>query len=239
MKNRWKILTMLVLVLSLISGCGTKEDNKPVNSSQPAEEQKDNDTTLDNEPAENPKKEDEPTSNSKTAEASKNENDQDEQPVRLLEKQLSYTIDGKTHEETAFLKTSDNQGFSMYVFEGWELEAEEPNSDVLLKDDLFVRIRLIYPEDAEVDYTKMVEDHAKTVSSEVYHNETTGLNGILKDAVWWKAYTEDTAVNVLWIKEKTPMLVIIHTPRDQEVLEPIFAMIETIEKTAPDAETKN
>jgi hypothetical protein len=160
----------------------------------------------------------------------KKENNQKDQVIRLLEKQLSYTIDGKTHEETAFLKTSDNQGFSLYAFEGWELEAEEPNSDVLLKDDSFVRIRLVDPT-TEIDYTKLVEDHAKAVSSEIQRVETADLNGIWKNAVWWKAYTEDTAVNVLWIKEKTPMLLTIHTPRDQEVLEPIFAMLETIERT--------
>jgi hypothetical protein len=232
MKNIWTTLAVFVLGLSLISGCGTTENTEQVNGSQPSESQNDNETTSDSKPVEETKNEDDqPTNDNKPAEDSKNGNNQDEQVIRLLEKRLSYTIDGKTHEETAFLKNSDNQGFSMYAFEGWELDGEEPNSDVLLKDDSFVRIRLINPEGAENDYAKSVEEQAKAVSSEAHRNETAGLNGILKDAVWWKAYTEDTAVNVLWIKEKTPMLLTIHTPRDQEVLEPIFAMLETIERT--------
>jgi hypothetical protein len=209
MKNIWKALAVFLLGITLISGCGTKENNEKTNGTAPVQE---------------PKK----------------ENDQKDQVIRLLEKQLSYTIDGKTYEETAFLKTSDNQGFSIYAFEGWELEAEEPNSDVLLKDDSFVRIRLVDP--TEIDYTKLVEDHAKAVSSEIQRVETADLNGIWKNAVWWKAYTEDTAVNVLWVKEKTPMLLTIHTPREQEVLEPIFAMLETIERTTtskPKEETEN
>jgi hypothetical protein len=162
---------------------------------------------------------------------SQQEVDKQEQTIRLLEKKLSYTKDGKTYEEMAYLKTSKNQGFSLYVLKGWELEAEEPNSDVLLKDDDFVRIRLIQPEDGEMDYAKLVEEQAKSVSSDASRQDTDTLQGFLHQAVWYKAYTNDTAVNVIWVKEKTPMIVTIQTPRDQEVLEPIFAMLETIEKT--------
>jgi hypothetical protein len=217
MKNIWKAFIVLILGLSLISGCGTKVDDEQANQN----------TTI---------KEDNEKTNGSSSENEQNK--ENEQAVRLLEKQLSYTIDGKTYEETAFLKTSDNQEFSIYTFEGWELEAEEPNSDVLLKDDSFVRIRLVDPT-TEIDYTKLVEDHAKAVSSEIHRVETADLNGILKNAVWWKAYTEDTAVNVLWIKEKIPMLLTIHTPHEQEVLEPIFAMIETIEKDGGNTDKEN
>jgi hypothetical protein len=209
MKNIYKTLAVSLLGIALVSGCGTKQETEK--------------TTASNEPIQEVDKQED---NQENKEESKQE-----QVIRLLEKKLSYTKDGKPFEEMAYLKTSENQGFSLYALEGWELDAEEPNSDVLLKDDAFVRIRLIQPEDGEMDYTKLVEEQAKAVSSEAYRNEAAGLNGILKDAVWWKAYTEDTAVNVLWIKGITPMLLTIHTPRDQEVLEPIFAMLETIEKT--------
>jgi hypothetical protein len=214
MKNIYKTLAVSLLGIALVSGCGMKQESVK--------------TTASNEPRQEVDKQQE--DNQKNKQETKEKSKQ-EQVIRLLEKKLSYTKDGKTYEEMAYLKTSENQGFSLYALEGWELDAEEPNSDVLLKDDAFVRIRLIQLEDGEMDYTKLVEEQAKAVSSEAYRNETAELNGILKDAVWWKAYTEDTAVNVLWIKGITPMLLTIHTPRDQEVLEPIFAMLETIEKT--------
>ncbi|MBB5326311.1 hypothetical protein HNQ34_003445 [Anoxybacillus tepidamans] len=199
MKPLYKTLAVSLLGLSLISGCGAKQEvEKTLPSKQTGEQ-------------------------SNKQEQSK--------IIRLLEKKLSYTENGKTYEEMAYLKTSENQSFSLYVLEGWELEAEEPNSDVLLKDDSFVRIRLIQPEYGAMDYEKMVEDQAKAVSADAVRQNTDDLQGLLRQAVWYKAYTSDTAVNVIWIKENVPMMVTIQTPRDQEVLEPIFAMLSTVEKT--------
>jgi len=214
MKNLWKSLIVMMLVLSLVSACGTRVDNEQTSDNKT--EKQDDQTTngslpennQDNDSSEEPKKD-------------------DEQIIRLFEQLLTYTVDGKQYEETGFLQKSENQKFSLYVLENWELHAEEPNSDVLTRDDSFVRIRLI---DSEVDYSKTVEEYAKAVSSDAQQANSAEFDGIWKDAVWWKAYTEDTAVNVLWIKEKVPMLLTIHTPRNEEKLEPIFAMIETLEK---------
>jgi hypothetical protein len=205
MKRIYKTLAVSLLGIALVSGCGTKQEIEKTTASNKSQQEVDKQET-------------------------KKESKQ-EQTIRLLEKKLSYTKDGKTYEEMAYLKTSKNQGFSLYALEGWELEAEEPNSDVLLKDDAFVRIRLIQPEDGEMDYAKLVEEQAKSVSSDASRQDTDTLQGFLHQAVWYKAYTNDTAVNVIWVKEKTPMIVTIQTPRDQEVLEPIFAMLETVEKT--------
>jgi hypothetical protein len=53
--------------------------------------------------------------------------------IRLMEQNLTYDIEGEKHEETGFLLQSKNQGFSMYAFDGWKLEAEEPGKDILEK----------------------------------------------------------------------------------------------------------
>lgn len=82
-----------------------------------------------------------------------------------------------------------------------------------------------------MDYEKTVEDQAKAVSADAVRQNTDNLQGLLHGAVWYKAYTNDTAVNVIWIKGNVPMIVNIQTPRNQEVLEPIFAMLSTVEKT--------
>lgn len=66
--------------------------------------------------------------------------------IRLMEKKLTYTINGEEKEETAFLKESDNQYFSLYVLENYEFTAEEPRKDMLFsKDDssIFMRMELL------------------------------------------------------------------------------------------------
>ncbi|MCZ0754900.1 hypothetical protein [Anoxybacillus sp. J5B_2022] len=208
MKPLYKTLAVSLLGLSLLSGCGaTQEVEKTVPNKQTGEQ------------------------NSKQEKEKQTAKQAQSKKIRLLEKKLSYTRNGKTYEEMAYLKTSENQSFSLYVLEGWELEAEEPNADVLLKDDSFVRISLIHPDGGEMDYEKTVEDQAKAVSADAVRQNTDNLQGPLDGAVWYKAYTNDTAVNVIWIKGNVPMIVNIQTPRNQEVLEPIFAMLSTVEKT--------
>ncbi|MCL6585077.1 MAG: hypothetical protein K6T72_00935 [Anoxybacillus sp.] len=208
MKPLYKAAAVSILGLSLLSGCGAQQDVAKTLPSKQAEKQ----------------------SNEQPNTPPANQQEQTTK-IRLLEKKLTYTRNGKTYEEMAYLKTSENQSFSLYVLEGWELEAEEPNADVLLKDDSFVRIRLLHPEGGEMDYGKTVEEQAKAVSTDAVRQSTDNLQGLLHDAVWYKAYTNDTAVNVMWLKGTVPMIVNIQTPRDQEVLEPIFAMLSTIEKT--------
>ncbi|WP_051530078.1 hypothetical protein [Anoxybacteroides tepidamans] len=202
MKQLYKTMAVFLLGTVLISGCGTNEATETRATHNKFHEQ-----------------------NNKS-----NKQQQKSETARLPEKKLTYKKDGKTYEEMAYLKTSENQSFSLYVFKGWEFEAEEPNSDVLLKNDSFVRIRLIQPESGEMDCSKIVEDQAKAVSSDAVLQSTENMQGFLHGAVWYKAYTNDTAVNVMWIKANTPMIVSIQTPRAEEHLEPIFAMLETVEK---------
>lgn len=209
MRQLLKAAAISILGLSLLSGCGTNKKAANTSPSKQTEEQT------------------EQTGEQKTPSGQQEQNEK----IRLLEQKLSYTQNGKTYEEMAYLRTSENQSFSLYVLEGWEFEAEEPHADVLLKGDSFVRISLLHPEGGEMDYEKTVEEQAKAVSPDAVRQPTDNLQGLLRDAVWYKAYTNDTAVNVIWIKGNVPMIVNIQTPRDQEVLEPIFAMLSTVEKT--------
>ncbi len=79
------------------------------------------------------------------------EKNNDSDLVRIMEQQLSYTVNGEQKEQTAFLKYNDNQNYSIYVLPEYELTAEEPNKDVLIwteDDSVFMRIELL-PADAE------------------------------------------------------------------------------------------
>lgn len=145
--------------------------------------------------------------------------------------QLSYMVDGKEVKETASLKTSDNQGFSLYVLKGWELEAEEPHSDLLLRDNSFVRIRLLHEEGNKIDYAKLAEEHAQAVSSDAARQDSANLPESLKGAAWYTAQSENMTVHVIATSSPVPMLVMIQTPKDKEELAPALAMIETIRKT--------
>jgi hypothetical protein len=94
--------------------------------------------------------------------------------VRILEQNLTYTVNNEQKVGTAFLKYDDAQSYSMYVLPEYELSAEEPNKDVILftaDDSFFMRIEL-FP--SEVDWTT-IKDTTKSqlaaVNSEVRNIE--------------------------------------------------------------------
>jgi hypothetical protein len=227
MQLTWKPLITAITVIALVSGCGTKETNevKQPNPSNNGTNQTET-TQSDN------------TGQSKTAQpSSKNENgaanaeENKQQEARPSEMELSYIADGKKVKETASLKTSDNQGFSLYVLKGWELEAEEPHSDVLLHDNSSVRIRLLHAEGNGIDYAKLAEEHAQAVSDDAVRQDSTNLPESLKGATWYTAHSENMTVHVIAASSPIPMLVMIQTPKDKEELAPALAMMETIRKT--------
>jgi hypothetical protein len=98
------------------------------------------------------------------------ETDSSDSMIRLLENKLSYTLNGETKEETAFLKHSDNQGYSMYILPDYELTAEEPNKDVVMltsNGEIFMRIEL-FSKDVNWDTTAQTAvEQLQAVSSEV------------------------------------------------------------------------
>ncbi|SFA51632.1 hypothetical protein SAMN05192569_103131 [Parageobacillus thermantarcticus] len=244
MKWTWKPLITAAIVVVLASGCGTKETNE-VKQTNPSNNDTNQTKTVQSDTNAN-QTETAQSHNTGQSEASqpssKNETNVSEngatnageskqQETRPSEMQLSYTVDGKEVKETATLKTSDNQNFSLYVLKGWELDAEEPNSDVLMRDNSFVRIRLLQTEENETDYAKLAEEHAQAVSSDAARQDGANLPESLKGAVWYKAHSDNMTVHVIGTSNPVPMLVIIQTPKDQEELSPILAMIETIRKT--------
>jgi hypothetical protein len=228
MQLTWKLLITAIMVIALVSGCGTKETNgvkqpNPSNNDTKQTETTQSDHTGQSETSQ-------PSSKNENSTTNTEENKQQEE-ARPSEMQLSYMTDGKEVKETASLKTSDNQGFSLYVLKGWELEAEEPHSDVLLHDNSFVRIRLLQAEGNGIDYAKLAEEHAQAVSADAVRQDSTNLPEALKGAVWYTAHSENMTVHVIGASSPVPMLVTIQTPKDKEELAPALAMIETIRKT--------
>jgi hypothetical protein len=230
MQLTWKPLITAIMAIALVSGCGTKETNE-IKQPNPS-----NNDTNQAETAQSGNTEQSHTSQpsfkneNSTAVAEENKQQKEARPSEM---QLSYMADGKEIKETASLKTSDNQGFSLYVLKGWELEAEEPHSDVLMHDNSFVRIRLLDAEENEIDYAKLAEEQAQAVSSDAVRQDNTNLPESLKGAYWYTAHSENMTVHVIDTSSPVPMLVMIQTPKDKEELAPVLAMIETIRKTEP------
>ena len=185
------------------------------------------------------------TTTSETAEQEVTENNQesqevgetetgDEQPEaeRAPEQALTYEKDGQAVEETGYLKTSDNQNYSMYVLDGYSLEEEEPGKDIIMfseNDKAFMRIEIV-PSDMELTTVEdIVKTTAEAISSEATVVEDFQKEGMLKDAVWYKAVTAEDAVNLILIKGEKPMKLSIYTPKAEENIEPFLAMAQTIQ----------
>jgi hypothetical protein len=253
MQFTWKPFITAIMVLALVSGCGTKETNEvkqptPSNNDTNQTETAQSDNTGKSETSQPSSKNENITSenggatNEENKQQTKTEENKQQEEARPSEMQLSYMVDGKEVKETASLKTSDNQGFSLYVLKGWELEAEEPHSDMLLRDNSFVRIRLLHEEGNKIDYAKLAEEHAQAVSSDAARQDSANLPASLKGAAWYTAHSENMTVHVIATSSPVPMLVMIQAPKDKEELAPALAMIETIRKTdsaKPDKEAAN
>ncbi|WMT20501.1 hypothetical protein [Parageobacillus toebii] len=242
MQFTWKPFITAIMAIALVSGCETKETNEvkqpnPSNkdTTQTETTQSDNtgksETSQSSSKNENSASENGGATNEENKQQTNAEENKQQEEARPSEMQLSYMVDGKEVKETASLKTSDNQGFSLYVLKGWELEAEEPHSDLLLRDNSFVRIRLLHEEGNKIDYAKLAEEHAQAVSSDAARQDSANLPESLKGAAWYTAQSENMTVHVIATSSPVPMLVMIQTPKDKEELAPALAMIETIRKT--------
>ncbi|MEB1809444.1 MAG: hypothetical protein LPK26_19480 [Bacillaceae bacterium] len=222
MKKGLRLIMTVLFGVVLLGACGTAEQVDPIEESrgtQPEEEQ-----TPDGESGEI-------SINERKEERIDNEQ-MDQSEEKSNEKTLTYHIEEELYEETAFLRKSDNQNFSMYIFDKYELEAEEPRKDVVIsKEDgnVFMRIEVL-PADVDLNIVEAdIPMRAKAVSDEYFHNETALMSDFLEGSVWYKAYTEKFAVSVILVKSMDqPIILTIHTPREKEVLPPFIAMAETI-----------
>jgi hypothetical protein len=130
-----KPLAIIGLSALFIAGCGSSNAVDSTDEKAPAAA-----------PAEKQKAE-----GTETSAQEKTETTDEAGIIRILEQNIQYTVNGEPKEQTAFLKHSDNQDYSMYVLPDYQLTAEEPYKDTLFwseDDSIFMRIELL-PGDAE------------------------------------------------------------------------------------------
>ncbi|WNS76972.1 hypothetical protein RRV45_08310 [Bacillus sp. DTU_2020_1000418_1_SI_GHA_SEK_038] len=227
MKHLKKWMFIFGLLGLILSGCGTSENkdddangsNQTQNEEINKESQENQNTDTEQEPVE--QKNDEQTK-------------EDEGVVRILEQNLQYTLNDEAKEETAFLKSSDNQPYSMYVLPEFELTAEEPNKDVIYlteNDHIFMRIELL-PEDVQWD---MMEENTKAqlqaVDETIHPIEVPSGDEFFKDSIAMEASNGDDVVTSYLIKNSDqPIKLSLFTKKNLDYKDAFLQMGKTILK---------
>lgn len=220
MNKYFKHLALIGLSAIVISGCGSS--NGDSNSKEPASQ-----------PASAPEdtKKDTPEETKENKE--KNDAGKDEGMIRILEQNIQYNVNGEQKEETAFLKHSDNQNYSLYVLPGYELTAEEPNKDVLFwseDDSVFMRIELL---PADVDWASLEEN---TKSQLVAVNPEVKETAVPEDPFYqgaWMMETKsgsETVASLLIKTDGQPMKLTIFTKENADHRDAFLEMAKTILK---------
>ncbi|MCM3400553.1 MULTISPECIES: hypothetical protein [Cytobacillus] len=225
MKFMAKFMLILGLFAVILAGCGTSQ-NDSGNGSDPG--QNEEETASDGQDGQEQTEEQDP--------AEEGTVDEGQSVIRILEQNMTYTVEGEAKEETAFLKHSDNQNYSMYVLPAYELTAEEPNKDVLYlseNDQVFMRIELL-PNDADWN---MVEENTKAQLGAVSENVQTAdapSDDFYKDANVMKAEGNGEKVSAYLVKnEDLSLKLTLFNKEEADHEEAFLQMAKTIMKEEP------
>jgi hypothetical protein len=208
-----KIALACLLGLLLITACGTAN-----NSSNHAGGKKQTENAY-----EEPKRD----------ENGEAEEQKDDKKVRLMEQNLTYEINGEQKKETAFLRESDNQDFSLHVLPDYELTGEEPRKDVLYfkeNDSQFMRIELLPSSTPLNEAAETAREQLEAVSPDVKEVKPSDSDAWLKEALIYQAENgQDQTIALLIPKKEFLLKLTIFTSADHPMEDPFLKMAETIE----------
>ncbi|WP_350020076.1 hypothetical protein [Priestia flexa] len=205
---------LILLTAFMLTACGTAQENSKSDDSSLS--------TSDQVPKERSPKESSDTSS-------------DEQTIRLPEQMLTYENEGMQEEKMGFLKTSENQKYSLYVLEGYTFTEEEPGKDVIYydaNDALWMRIEVL---PNNVDWDKIEQEAIKgleAVSADVQKNSVTSYNEDLSFRSVYSASNDKDRTTSYLVKEsdKRPaMRLTIFTPVETENVNAFLEMTRSIE----------
>ncbi|MGE7764287.1 hypothetical protein [Peribacillus sp. NPDC096540] len=206
--NNWtRFLGGATMAAILLTGCGTTTDDKTA------------------EPQEDSVKEENKGGAFNDNDSSSGHNNK----VRLMEKNLQYTSNGEAKEETAFLKNSDNQPFSLYVLQQYKLSAEEPGKDIvfLTKDDsIFMRIELLTGDVKWDEVEENVQTQLKSLSEKIEDPALDVDNGSGYEVV----SGDDVVTSILLKDEKAPVRLTMFTKKNQDYRDAFLEMAKTLMK---------
>ncbi|MBS4217947.1 hypothetical protein KHA96_06375 [Bacillus sp. FJAT-49711] len=227
-----KILSACFLAMLLLVACGTtgREEANLTNGSGAGGNQEKNDAPKKEEKAADEIEKEEPEAESDDSV----EEEDTSQKIRLFEMNLTYSINEKTKEDTAFLRSSDNQDYSLYVLPEFELTGEEPNKDVLYlkeNDRHFMRIELL-PNESNIDEAvQTIKDQLTAVNSNVKQLKAEDSQKWLENAHIFQAENNEERVTAYIINKGDFILKLsIFTKIEDNYIDPFLKMAETIEK---------
>ncbi len=220
MKKKWRLILMILIVVIVGSGCGTSQSgNEPdgTNGSAPIVEPVSEHT------------EDEDVSPGETM-------------IRLIDMLLPYQYEGEQYEESAFINHSSNQGFSMYVYENFQLEAEEPGKDMILytdDDQVFMRIEVL-SKDSNLELVEESSiEQLKAVSETVHRHVWAQPNDLLEGAIMLHADNQSEWGQIILTQQNEvnpAMKLTIHVSdieKHGELVAKLLAMAKTVMLEGP------
>lgn len=233
--TKWSAMfSGIAIATLLLTGCGTASDdevkenpstNETQDTTAPTEEPNTTEETNTTESQENAATTEETNTTEEATEATT----QEQSSEKANEKTLTYKFNEESKQETAVLKTSDNQPFSLYVLPQFELSAEEPGKDVVLlseNDKIYMRIELLSD---NVDWTKAEEDakaFLNAISDSITEPELNINNGLSYEVT----SGNDVVTAVLLKDEKTPVRLTMFTTKDADYRHAFLEMAKTIQK---------
>jgi len=236
MKKISMLFTGALISTFILTGCGTSEQDDAANDPKPQETENSQSTDeTKNGSTTDSSKDSESTDT--TAEKEKDETeekveDSEKEKVRILEQNIDYSVNGENKQNTAFLTTSDNQHFTMFVLPEYELSAEEPMKDVLLlsgKEDIFMRIEIL---PAEINWDEIEENVKAQLGSVSESVETVdaGKLSITNGSVFEAVKGNDVVTSVLLKDKNNPVHLTLFTTKDADHRDAFIKMANTIIK---------
>ncbi|WP_442599291.1 hypothetical protein [Neobacillus sp. D3-1R] len=170
---------------------------------------------------------------SSTSQSGQSTNDVSEEHIRILEQNLVYQKNGQEEKDTAFLKYSDNQNYSIYVLPDFELAAEEPYKDILYvskNDSIFMRIELL-PDDVDWNLVKEETSSQLKAVSQTIKTQTPVDDEFFKDTIILEAANEeDIVTSYLVNNEDLQMKLTIFNKKQEDYRDALLQMAKTIMK---------
>lgn len=235
-----KIFLLIGILSLLLAACGTS--NESGNSNEPAndpeqtadqteqEQNEDVDVDIKDENLMDQKEQEENNIETEPQEQI-NSPAQDEERSSALEQTLSYSFNGETKEEQAFLKKSDNQDFSLYVLPDYELTAEEPYNDIIFlkeNDRIFMRISIL-PADSDINSLKENTTEQLQVVNETVQILTPPADEFLQNAIIMEASNNGEVVtSYLIIKPEAIIKLTLFTAEQTDYRDALIQMAKTL-----------
>jgi hypothetical protein len=217
--TKWtSMLSGVAVATLLLTGCGTSNTDEVKKSPKENTSTNQNGTSQNEDPNASV-----PTSTSEAASA------EQKSGIQEKEQQLQYVFQDESKEETAFLKNSDNQPYSLYVLPNFELSAEEPGKDVILfseNDKIFMRIELLPDNTDWAAIEENVKAQLSSISASIYD---PGLN--IENGSSYEVTKDNEVVTAILLKnEKAPVRLTLFTTKDADYRDAFLQMAKTIQK---------